>query len=145
MLRSVWKRKWLLLVLALVVFLSVGAVAWAAGSNDDQAETGDQQIAATAKVFAAAGKPGPLSRDALKEERQNWAERRKAMLQLVREKMTAEDQALYDQLAETAEQQREALREAREALKSTLEELRDLTDKYLDVGAVPTGAVSMKN
>jgi hypothetical protein len=144
-LRSLWKRKWLLMVLALAVFLSVGAAAWAAGTGDDQTPTGDQQIADTAKVFVAAGKPGPLTQDAFKQKRELRVERRKAMLQLVREKMTAEDQALYDQLVKTAEEQREALREAREAVKSTLKELRDLTDKYLDVGAGPAGAVSMKN
>ncbi len=59
--------------------------------------------------------------------------------------MTAEDQALYDQLMKTAEEQREALRQAREALKSTLQELRDLTDKYLELGGGPAGGVSMMN
>ncbi len=49
MLGSLWKRKWLLIVLTLVVFLSVGAVAWAAGSDDDQAASGDQKIADRAK------------------------------------------------------------------------------------------------
>jgi len=138
-LRGMWKRRWLLIVLALVIFLSVGAVAWAAGNDDDQPVAGGPQVAADLKVLTAAGGPGPLTREALKEKRQQRAERRKAMLELVEEKMSAEDQAAYDRLVKTAEEQREALKQAREALKFTLEELRDLTDKYLGLGDGPAG------
>lgn len=130
-----WEHKWLLVALALVIFLSLGAVAWAAGSGDGQA------VAADRTVVAAAGRPGPLQREALKEKREQWIERHKALIQLVREKMTPEDQAAYDRLVKTAKDQREALKEAREALKATLEELRDLTDKYLDVGGEAAGSI----
>jgi ABC-type transporter Mla subunit MlaD len=142
-LRGLWKRRWLLTVLALVIFLSVGAVAWAAG-NDDGRPASDPQVAADVadvKVLTAAGGPGPLTREAVKEKRQQWAERRKAMLELVKEKMSAEDQAAYERLVKTAEEQRETLKQAREALRSTLEELRDLTDKYLGLGGEPAGSV----
>lgn len=130
-----WEHKWLLVALALVIFLSLGAVAWAAGSGDGQAVAPDRA------VVAAAGRPGPLQREALKEKREQWIERHKALIQLVREKMTPEDQAAYDRLVKMAKDQREALKEAREALKATLEELRDLTDKYLDVGGEAAGSI----
>lgn len=140
--KRLWKRQWLLLALALAIFLSVGAVALAAGSGDGQAVDADRI------VLAAAGKPGPLDREALKEKKEQWIQRHKALMQLVREQMTPEDQAAYDRLVETAKDKREALNEAREALKATLKELRDLTNKYLSVGdetAGAAGAVSSIN
>jgi len=132
--KRLWKRQWLLLALALAVFLSVGAVALAAATDDGQA------VAADRTVLTAAGKPGPLDREALKEKKEQWIQRQKALMQLVREKMTPEDQAAYDRLVETAKDKREALNEAREALKATLKELRDLTNKYLGAGDEAAGA-----
>jgi len=123
--KRLWRRKWLFMALTLAVFLSVGAVAWAAGTGEEQATAEGQ------KVLIAAGRQDRPTREALEERREQRIQRQKALMQLVRDEMTAEDQAVYDQLVKTAKEQREALAEARQALKSTLEELRDLTDKYL--------------
>ncbi len=123
--KHLWKRKWLLMALTLAIFLSVGAVAWAAGNGGSPAVSDEQQI------LTAAVRSERPTREALKEKREQWIERHKALMELVREEMTPEDQAAYDQLVQTAKEQREALAQAREALKATLVDLRELTDKYL--------------
>ena len=124
--KRLWRRKWFFMALTLAVFLSVGAVAWAAGTGEEQAAIEGQE------VLIATGRSDRLTREALEERRELRIQRQKALMQLVRDEMTAEDQAVYDRLVQTVKEQREALAEARRALKSTLEELRDLTDKYLE-------------
>ena len=142
--QCIWRRKWLLIALTAAVFLSVGAVAWAAGTGATGTATAesDQSLAAGGdqELLTAAGRVGPTWREAFKERRERWLERRQALMQLVREQMTPEDQAAYDRLMQTAKDQRAALKEAREALRGTLQELRELADKYLDVESAAGGA-----
>ena len=68
----------------------------------------------------------------MKHRAEKWLARQAAIMEKLRENMTPGDQALYDQLAETFKQQREALKEARKNLAETVKQLHDLRDKYLD-------------
>jgi hypothetical protein len=142
--QCIWRRKWLLIALTAAVFLSVGAVAWAAGTGATGTATAesDQSLAAGGdqELLTAAGNVALAWREAFKEKRERWLERRQALMQLVREQMTPEDQAAYDRLVQTAKDQRAALKEAREALQATLQELRELAAKYLDVESAAAGA-----
>jgi len=148
--KKLWERKWLVLTVTVVVFLSVGAVAWAA--------TGDgQTIGATATSVGNAaggtattavcrgdcygdcgagyreqGRPRMALRGDLRDKAEQWAQRHQELMDALREDMTPEDQALYDELVQTAKEQREALREARNDLVETLKQLRDLAGKYTD-------------
>jgi len=143
-----WRRRWLVVVGTMAIFLSVGAAAWAAtGDGAENAAPGPAALAlgdgvalaladaaGTDQVaLAAVGKPGPEFREALKEKREQRIKRIEALMKLVREKMTPEDQAAYDRLVQTAKDQRAALQQAKENLGTTLKDLRDLTDKYIGV------------
>jgi Spy/CpxP family protein refolding chaperone len=66
----------------------------------------------------------------MEERRAAHEAQRDAFLDLVREKMSAEDQASLDELLGTAETQREALEQARDALHGTTSQIRDLIGKY---------------
>jgi len=68
----------------------------------------------------------------LRDKAEQWAQRHQELMDALREDMTPEDQALYDELVQTAKEQREALREARNDLVETLKQLRDLAGKYTD-------------
>jgi len=139
--RSLWRQKWLVVIGALTIFLSIGAAAWAVGSDD--ASSGSEVAAATCatcsdEVQGAGERPGEAMRQAMKERRQERLERQAALLDALRDDMSPEDQALYDQLVASAKQKREALQQAREDLADTLKELRELTDKYLDIDGTGT-------
>lgn len=146
--KRIWKYKWVVVGAALVVFLSVGTVAWAAG-NDGGPATAPANAAAT---LAATGStnapdgdvPGALQgrRGALRERRTQFVDRQQALLDLLRDKMSPEDQATYDRLAQQAKDQRAALEKARTDLGSTLKDLRDLTQKYIDAQKGTTGTTS---
>jgi hypothetical protein len=154
--KSIWRRKWLVAVIAVAIFLSVGAVAWAA-TGDDPVAT-DEATAATSTTGASAastdstdiaesliaglaqslgdgsGTPADRAAAATKAVRargEKWLQRQAAIMEKLRESMSASDQALYDKLVENFKQQREALKEARKNLADTVKQLRDLRDKYL--------------
>ncbi|MBN1629199.1 MAG: hypothetical protein JW990_05525 [Thermoleophilia bacterium] len=147
--KRLWRRRWLLIAVTMVVFLSVGTVAWAATTGGtDAAEGGDGEVM-TSMLLAAAGVgdesgpdtgPGAAVRRAMRDKLQEVRFLRSKLLEELREEMTPADQALYDQLTATLEQQREALQKAREELKGTLEQLRDLGKKYVRPAADGTGA-----
>jgi ABC-type transporter Mla subunit MlaD len=135
-----WRRKWLLIGATIVVFLSVGAVAWAAtGGGDDTSEVTvddcDCGVAAgLALATAGAGEevgPGAAVREVMRERMQHLRGLKAKLLEELREEMTAADQALYDQLTATLKEQREALQELRQQMKETLGQLRELGKKYL--------------
>lgn len=129
----------------MVVFLALGAVALAAGGNDVQVSSqAGGAVAAASEVTVGLAQTGQSVSDdttalgrprrgILGERAQECIERQKALMSLVREKMTAADQQTYDRLVSQAEEQREALQKARESLSNTMKELRELTGKYLDV------------
>ncbi len=69
---------------------------------------------------------------AIEERRQEREARIQAFMDEIRAKMSSEDQAAFDQLRTTAEQQRAAVESAQEELRSTMEQLRALIDQYQD-------------
>jgi hypothetical protein len=136
--RRIWKQKWLVVIGAVTIFLSIGAVAWAA--TDSQSATGGVSLStATGDTSGAGAGPGAALRQAAKERRAERFERQQQLLQLLRGEMTPADQASYDQLVTAAKEKRDALKEAREDLAATLKQLRDLTNKYLDAGSAGSG------
>ncbi len=143
--KMIGKRKWLLVAAALAVFLSVGTVAWTATSDDSAAATGTDGATCLAVTATAADGsssvaacPGSAVRKALREKGEQWLKRHAALMEKLRDDMTAEDRATYDQLVEKAEQQRLALQQAREDLADTVKQLRELVDEYLDSGSSTT-------
>ncbi|MCL5736654.1 MAG: hypothetical protein M1274_13920 [Actinobacteria bacterium] len=139
--RKMWKHKWIVVGVALVVFLSVGTAAWAAaGSGGPSAATGLAGVATLATTATTQGPPPALGapnsrRAALKERCQQFAQRQQQLLDLLREKMSPADQAKYDQLTQQIKDQQAALQKARTDLSTSLKDLRDLTNKYLNVPA----------
>jgi hypothetical protein len=140
-------HRWLVVAGVLAVVVSLGAVA--CGSSDrDEASTGQGVVPAGAGIQADDGasgtggivaqRPALQRRQAMQDRREARAERRQAMVESAREKMSATDQALFDQLTATIEQQRSAAQEARQKLADTLKELRALVDKYLDLNSSGT-------
>jgi hypothetical protein len=164
--RSIWKKKWFVIAAAVAIFLSVGAVAWAATGDDDPAAATTAASETTPTTAAAAddaitaesiiaglaqglgdgsGTPADKASAAvkqIKQRAQKWAQRQAALMNKLRESMTPADQALYDQLVTKLKQQREALKEARKNLGATLKDLRDLRDKYLDATTATTAPSS---
>ncbi|OFW57511.1 MAG: hypothetical protein A2133_01930 [Actinobacteria bacterium RBG_16_64_13] len=148
--KRIWKRKWLVIVATAAVFLSLGAVAWAATGDDPATDpsativaaadtTGGALTAVAEDDTATATGPGAAIKKAVREKKQQWLKRQAALMQLLRDDMTPADQALYDQLVAEAKQKREALQEARQDLNQTMKQLRDLAHKYLDAAGDTTG------
>lgn len=149
-----WSRKWLITATALALFLSVGAVAWAAGGDGTQASDpgAGGGIAANGAVLALAGAddqllavakaPDPQAKEALKQKRELRMKRLEALMKLVRNTMIPQDQAAYDQLVQTAKNQRTALQQARADLNQTVKDLRELTNKYVDAGSAASGSAA---
>jgi ABC-type transporter Mla subunit MlaD len=140
MTKRIWRHKWWVLVATMVIFLSVGAVAWAA-ADDGTAESTPASAAEDGPLpglCAAVGDPAGLAADAgecaqnMRERGERWLKRQQMLMDKLREQMDAADQALYDRLVAAAKEQREALKEARKNLAETMKQLRDLRDKYLD-------------
>jgi flagellar biosynthesis/type III secretory pathway protein FliH len=139
--KTIWKRKWLVVVATLAMVLSLGAVAWAA---TDGGVATDEEVASdavaqegTAEVGAAVSEGdsettatgvGAGLRQGLKERREKMMQR----LEDLREKMTPEDQGVYDELSQTIKELRATIKEARQDLAATLKELRQLVGKYRD-------------
>ena len=171
--KSFFRHKWVIPIAALVLTVSLGAVAFAAGGAPEAADcsgvcAGEESCVGAALLIndeaqlrgLSAGAQGAMGvkrwmqggpgRPELSEEqkaelekrRQEMESRRQAMLDLVKEKMSAEDQAELARLQSTVEEQQEALKKAREELSSTMKEMRDLINKYLDVAGSSTGEQS---
>jgi vacuolar-type H+-ATPase subunit I/STV1 len=137
--KTMLKRKWLVMAATLAIFLSVGAVAWAATDEGVTNSTvaGEETVVTVGAVAesdsnATVAEAGSGPRQATREAREQWLKRKAAKMQELREGMTPEDQAVYDELVETLKEKRAALQEARKDLAATLKELRDLAHKYLD-------------
>ena len=73
-------------------------------------------------------------REAMKDRIEAQYELRKERMENLRDDMSAEDQALFDQLKATIEEQKSEIAESKQELTEALRELRDLTRKYLDLG-----------
>lgn len=146
--KRIWRHKWLLIVATAVIFLSVGAVAWATVGNDCDKSCADCPGTATDVVFATGNDDGALAesegpgtavRKAFLEKREQFRRLQARLMEELREDMTPADQALYDQLKATLKERMEALQEARESVKETLGELRELGKKYLEDATETTG------
>ncbi len=148
--KSIWRKKWLVVVMAVAIFLSIGAVAWAATSDNtaDPAEVSTAPSAGVETLIAGLdealgdGSGTPAERaaagvKAAKQRAEKFLHRQAALMNKLREDMSAADQALCDELVETFKEQREALKQARQNLAETSKQLRDLRDKYLDTTASP--------
>ena len=70
---------------------------------------------------------------------QNRQAKRDAELKAIRDKMSAADQATFDQLQATATQQRTALQQAEQNLKTTTDQLRALIEKYQGTNSSGSG------
>ncbi|MFH0915822.1 MAG: hypothetical protein V1912_05175 [bacterium] len=150
--RRLLKRKWLIPVAALILTLTISAVAWAAtGANPTDSTTSPSANTPSTTVAAAPqpsgendlrgpcgrgdrfGQRAPLTEEqkqALQKEQQDRQAKRDAALKLIRDKMSAADQAAFDQLQATATEQRAALQQAQQNLKTTTDQLRALVQEY---------------
>ncbi len=70
---------------------------------------------------------------ARQERVERVGQERRGRLDLVREKMSAEDKAALDDLLEQAETQHDAVRKALEEMRGIREQIRDLIDQYRPV------------
>jgi hypothetical protein len=134
----IWKQKWLVVIGAMTIFLSVGAVAWAA-TDSQPATAGVSLSTVTGDGTGLSQGSAADRRQAAKERREQRLERQQQLMQLLRGEMTPADQAAYDQLVAAAKEKRDVLQEAREDLATTLKQLRELTNKYLDAGGAGSG------
>jgi len=139
--------RWSAALAALAVLLSLGAVACGSSEGEQVVAPAQERVAqkrpAEGAECRSAGNQGPLAerRDALREKREALQEkkgvvleRQKALLENLRDDMSEEDQAAYDELMATIGEQKSALEEARQELADTLKELKALAAKYLDMG-----------
>jgi ABC-type transporter Mla subunit MlaD len=143
MVKRIWRHKWWVVIATVVVFLSIGAVAWAATGSDESSGSTATALATDdtgpADVYAAVGSATGLSVDEVKARIENlrqkgerFLQRQAALMDKLREQMSQADQELHDKLVAAAKDQREALKEARQNLAETLKQLRELRNKYLD-------------
>ena len=142
------KRRWVIPVGALVLVLAIGATAWAATGSTTESTAGPTGTTVAPQndpaptpgpkggAFGCFGRGGFRGNDAQSQEDQ---QRRDAMLQLVRDKMTEADKATLDSLQAQAKTQQETLQKAAQDLRDTNEQIRSLVDKYL---GVPSGTGS---
>jgi hypothetical protein len=131
--KSIWKRKWVVIPVAVAIILAAGAVGAVAladpGSNDSTAASAQLVTATTAQATSdtavatqALAQRRAKVQERLEQLKKRWAE--------ARAKMTPADQAAFDQLREKAKDQRQALRQARQDLGGTLKQMRALVQKY---------------
>jgi len=147
MLKRLGSRKWPLVVGALVIALSLGAVACGSSAEDQevlgaqQGQRGRLQAETDAQGRAGQGvRPGVAQRrEAAQDQIEARTERLKALVESLRDDMSAEDQALFDELKAKIADLRQDLMDSRQELADTLGQLRELTDKYLDLGNAEKG------
>lgn len=168
--RKLMGHRWTIGAAALVLVFALGAISWAATGDstavDPDSETalgsagpgfgmfgpdglGPDDLAPDGDLagfgrMGHRGQGGGAPTDEMKaqmEERRAQREaRRDAFNQLVREKMSSEDQAAFDALLATSQTQRDALEKAQEALRGTTSEIRDLVGKYFPLGDPADGS-----
>jgi hypothetical protein len=155
------KHRWAVGAAALVLVFMLGAVSWAATQGTERDAGSDSALGAPGLgMFGPAGdgpggdllgfgpkggrgmRGGEITDEMkaqMEERRAAMEERRDAFLDLVREKMSAEDQAALDSLLKTAETQRQALEAARDALHGTTDGIHDLVSKYFPTDPAVSG------
>lgn len=140
---QILRHKWVVPIAALILVFAIGAGAWAATDTSDDSASDASATTTTGEtsIISDCGLGGLFgfghmrglrgSDEQVQELREKAQTRLESVLKLVREKMSAEDQATLDQLMEQREAQQEALQKAREDLQDTNQQLKDLIDKYL--------------
>ena len=81
-------------------------------------------------MFKDSGGPRGQDKAQFQQERR---QRKDATLKLIRDKMSAADQATFDKLLARQKTQQDALQKARTDLQSTNTQIRQMADKYLGV------------
>lgn len=150
--KQLLKRRWVILIGALVLVLAIGATAWAetgsttqstSGSTDTTVAPQDSQppFGGPGRAFSGCfGRGGFRGEDGqFQQFREQSRQRMESILQLVRDKMTDADKATLDSLQAQQKTQQEALEKAQQDLRGTNEQIRGLIDKYLNV---PAGSTS---
>jgi hypothetical protein len=150
--RSIWKRRWMIVAVAVAVILAVGAVGAVAvaGPGDEMVALADPTTATTG-VQAPAGvqppagdQPGPgvwgKYRERLRDRVHDRMERIKERWTEARKSMSPADQATFDQLTQKAKDQRAQLEKDAQALRETLGQMRDLVQKSRALGTTTTTA-----
>lgn len=142
--RSIGKRKWIIAPIAVVIILAIGAVGAVAlaGPGDENAPAPAQVTATTGIQSPTDARPAQALREARRARLQDRLERMKERWAQSREKMTPEDQAVYDRLFQAAKDQRAELQKARQDLKGALKQMRGLVQKYRPQNTTPTTAPS---
>jgi hypothetical protein len=135
--------KWLIVAGALTMVVGLGAAACDSSGGDQGAAPENGTSVSQRPAGANAGNGRMMAQrqaaqrqQAMQDRREARAERKKALADKVRDEMSAEDQALYDQLSAALKQQRTVAQEARQKLAGTLKELRALVDRYLQPNAL---------
>lgn len=151
-------HRWVIGVAAIILTLAIGAGAWAAtgtgsGADDAVCPALGQNAGGSAGVSPGMGLRGlggmmrglggdadlDQLRERMQERREEMMKYRDGILDLVREKMSAEDQAKLDGLLETAKNQREEVKKATEALRDTMKQIRDLIKQYVPANEAASG------
>ncbi|OFV80563.1 MAG: hypothetical protein A2W26_12355 [Acidobacteria bacterium RBG_16_64_8] len=150
--KQLLKRRWVILVGAMVLVLAIGATAWAeTGSTTTPSTSGSTDTTVIPQnsqpPFCGPGRvsSGCFGRGGFRGDdgefqqfREQGQQRMQSILELVRDKMTDADKATLDSLQAQQKTQLEALQKARQDLWDTNEEIRSLIDKYLDAPAEST-------
>ncbi len=165
--RTLAGHRWAVGAAALMLVFALGAISWAATGDATAVDpTPDSALVppgpgfgmpgpggnAPEGDFAAFGRlgghgrmGGPLTDEMkaqIEERRTQMEAQRKAFNDLIREKMSADDQAAFDSLLATAQTQRDELQKAQEALQGTTSKIRDLVGKYFPLADAASGATS---
>ena len=145
-----WKRKWIVLPLAVAIILAAGAVGavalaspGAGGSTAGAVSAGATTVTTGSAGAPAAGDLGDLSGLAgrlgeRKAKLQQRLENLKQRWAAARATMSPQDQAAFDQSLQKAKDQRDTLKQDRQDLLQTLKSMRDLVKKYQPAATTTT-------
>jgi hypothetical protein len=146
------KNKWVVPASALILTLCIGSFALAGtGSHDrysfippsSSSTSSTQAAVASSSTTSVPAAQLPLVEETTPTSALSTADlqlqqaKENAILDLIREKMGADDQVAFDQLRSIAAQQQQALSEAEANLQTTKAQITALIDKYL---GVPNGS-----
>ncbi len=165
--RTLVGHRWAVGVAALMLVFALGAISWAATGDATAVDPApDSTVGTPGPGFGMAGLGGIASegdfaafgqlgrhgrlggaitdemKAQMEERRAQMEAQRKAFNDLIREKMSAEDQAAFDSLLAAAQTQRDELQKAQEALQGTASKIRDLVGKYFPPADATSGATS---
>jgi outer membrane protein TolC len=149
--KQLLQNKWVVPLSAMVLTLAIGSFALAGTGADDRysfdlgststSEVG--QVSTTSTSFSTTTSLPSLDWPTVETtaadaataaaDAQLQQAKEKAILDLIRDEMTAEDKVVFDQLRTVAAQQQQALGKAQADLQATKAQIMVLVDKYLGV------------